>query len=349
MKIIDDKDIVHPASGAVIMAIGIFLYAAVDAFTWINYTSGEVMAVFLIVLAVFTYQSIFKQWVLKPCFTVLIRNPVQSFAVGSWVAGLSVLSNVITKYFPAMSMGVQVMMMINTLLWVVFTANCFYQFKELMKRPSAYAPHGVVLLSAVATQSLVIYWLKVFSLPKGLLIGVISLGVLLYTIGLTIVVLRYIRGNPWTIIDDWPSTNCIIHGALSITGLALVTSEMFSGRIMMIFWLFVFILLICIEVMEVVRAVKRIQKLGWKRGIFTYHISQWSRNFTFGMFYAFTMTMHQNPYYMNDFYEFHQGFLHFWMWIVFLLLITEIGLWAGSNRNLHGKKTKQLSRGTDLE
>ena len=102
-----------------------------------------------------------------------------------------------------------------------------------------------------------------------------------------------------------------------------------------------YVLLIGVESLEMVRAATRVQKLGWKKGIFTYHISQWSRNFTFGMFYAFTMTMHDNPYYLNRFYPFHEEFLHVWAWIVCLFLLAEIGLWVGSNRYLLERKSKE--------
>lgn len=324
------------------MAIGIFLYASIDAFTWVNHFTAKTMSVSLIVLAAIIYKSLMKQLLNKSDRSLLLAKPVPSFVIGSWIAGVSVLSNVAVKYFPDMSEAVQVVMLFNTVMWLGFMASCVYQFKELVKRPTAYSPHGVVLLSTVATQSVVIFWVKLYPyLPEGLLIGVISLGVFFYLVGMILIIIRYVGGNRWTLMDDWPSTNCIIHGALSITGLAIVSSGMLSGSIMMMFWLFVFVLLIGVEWLEMARAVKRVHSLGWKKGIFTYHISQWSRNFTFGMFYAFTMTMHDNPYYLNSFYPFHEEFLHVWAWIVCLFLIAEIVLWVGSSRYLLERKSKE--------
>ncbi|MGG3914167.1 hypothetical protein [Rossellomorea vietnamensis] len=342
MKIEENKNSIDPASGAIIMAIGIFLYASIDAFTWVNHFTAKTMSVSLIVLAAIIYKSLMKQLLNKSDRSLLLAKPVPSFVIGSWIAGVSVLSNVAVKYFPDMSEAVQVVMLFNTVMWLGFMASCVYQFKELVKRPTAYSPHGVVLLSTVATQSVVIFWVKLYPyLPEGLLIGVISLGVFFYLVGMILIIIRYVGGNRWTLMDDWPSTNCIIHGALSITGLAIVSSGMLSGSIMMMFWLFVFVLLIGVEWLEMARAVKRVHSLGWKKGIFTYHISQWSRNFTFGMFYAFTMTMHDNPYYLNSFYPFHEEFLHVWAWIVCLFLIAEIVLWVGSSRYLLERKSKE--------
>lgn len=342
MKTVENKNSIDPASGAIVMALGIFLYAAIDAFTWVDHITAKILSVSLIVLAAIIYKSLFKQLLNKSDRSLLLSKPVPSFVIGSWIAGISVLSNVVVKYFPGMSVAVQVVMLLNTVMWIGFMASCVYQFKALVKQPTAYSTHGVVLLSTVATQSVVIFWVKLYpSFPEGLLIGAISLGAFFYLIGITLMIVRYGRGDRWTLMEDWPSTNCIIHGALSITGLAIVSSGMLSGRIMMIFWLFVFVLLIGVEWLGMVRAAKRIQKLGWKKGIFTYHISQWPRNFTFGMFYAFTMTMHDNPYYLNSFYPFQEEFLHVWAWIVCLFLIAEIGLWVGSNRYLLERKSKE--------
>ncbi|MCC5800998.1 TDT family transporter [Rossellomorea vietnamensis] len=342
MKTEENKNRIDPASGAIVMALGIFLYASIEAFTWVNHTTEKILSVSLIVLTAIIYKSLIKQLLTKSDRSLLLSKPVPSFVIGSWVAGISVLSNVVVKYFPDMIVAVQVLMLLNTMMWLGFMASCVYQFKELMKRPAAHSTHGVVLLSTVATQSVVIFWVKLYpSLPEGLLVGTISLGIFFYLIGLTLMIVRYGSGNRWTLMDDWPSTNCIIHGALSITGLAIVSSGMLSGRVMMVFWLVVFILLIGVESLEMVRAATRVQKLGWKKGIFTYHISQWSRNFTFGMFYAFTMTMHDNPHYLNRFYPFHEEFLHVWAWIVCLFLLAEIGLWVGSNRYLLERKSKE--------
>ncbi|WP_142953506.1 hypothetical protein [Bacillus sp. es.034] len=143
------------------MAIGIFLYASIDAFTWVNHITAKTMSVSLIVLAAIIYKSLMKQLLNKSDRSLLLAKPVPSFVIGSWIAGVSVLSNVAVKYFPDMSEAVQVVMLFNTVMWLGFMASCVYQFKELVKRPTAYSTHGVVLLSTFATQSVVIFWVKI--------------------------------------------------------------------------------------------------------------------------------------------------------------------------------------------
>ena len=130
-------------------------------------------------------------------------------------------------------------------------------------------------------------------------------------------------------MEDWTNTNCIIHGGLSITGLAIVSAEMFQEEILLYYWMLVLVVFCLVEGLEVVRAIKRVQKKGWREGIFSYNVSQWSRNFTFGMFYAFTMALHENPYYKNKLYDFHEIFLSLWAWLVLIALVIEIVLWVG--------------------
>src|SRR5690625_5162246 len=129
-----------------------------------------------------------------------------------------------------------------------------------------------------------------------------------------------------TLVDDWTNTNCIIHGALSITGLAIIVSDSFTPSFVIVLWFVVFILLGIVEMIEVVRAILRIKLYGWNKGVFTYHISQWSRNFTFGMFYAFTLFMHNNPAYSipNQLHSFQKLLMLFWGWIVLFTLIGQM-------------------------
>ncbi|GAB3061351.1 TDT family transporter [Virgibacillus ainsalahensis] len=326
-----DLKIINPASGSIIMALGIFLYGAIEGFPYLNQVFGELFTIVLVIIGMVIYTVLTRQFFHKHFLVPFLNNPVNSFVMGSWIAGVSVLCNVVTKYFPEISRVVQVTAIINTVFWVLFILYCVYNFKQLWKRPSRHSIHGVILLSTVATQSLVIVWVELFPFISDIVvISAISLGLLFYLGGILLIGFRYISEKQWSLSEDWTNTNCIIHGALSITGLAIVASQLASALFIMIFWLIVFILLIIVETLEVMRAIKRVSKLGWKKGILTYNISQWSRNFTFGMFYAFTMMMHENPYYMNSMYHFHEGFLTLWAWIVLVTLIGEIGLWIES-------------------
>ncbi|WP_173917495.1 hypothetical protein [Halobacillus sp. Marseille-Q1614] len=321
---------INPASASIIMALGIFLYAAIEAFPFLDRIMLQILTIIFAIIGGIVYKSLTRQILQKEFLVTLLNNPVNSFVMGTWIAGLAVLCEVITKYFPELITAMQGITVLNTCLYIFFIASCVYNFKQLLERPTDHSPHGVVLLSTVATQSLVILWVDMFSfLPDTVIILAMSLGLVFYILGVRLIIKRYTE-HKWSITEDWTNSNCIIHGALSITGLALVSSEIMPPLFMLIFWLVVFGVLVGVEVLEITRAVKRVRRFGWRKGIFTYNVSQWSRNFTFGMFYAFTMMRHQDPYYLNSMYDFHAGFLTIWVWVVFFFLAGEIILWIGS-------------------
>jgi hypothetical protein len=160
--------------------------------------------------------------------------------------------------------------------------------------------HGVLLLACVATQSIVLagHMLLGPAIPSYCSISLILLGVLYYVLGLSLILIRYLQRNRGCLADDWTNTNCIIHGAMSITGLTCAISRVVSPNIIASIWLWVLFTFVIVEMIEIVRAIQRLRLYGWEEGIFSYSVSQWSRNFTIGMFLAFTIKI-----------PFHESFL----------------------------------------
>ncbi|WP_099157387.1 hypothetical protein [Virgibacillus ndiopensis] len=320
---------IEPASGAIIMANGIFLIGAIDAFPILDIQLGRYLAFILLIMWIVIYKSLSVQFLHRDFLILFIQHPVNSFVIGTWIAGVSVLCNVFIKYFPDILLITQAIGILNTFLWLFFLMNCFYNFKQLLFDHQDYPVHGAILLSTVGTQSIIILLNNVFfRFPTYFSEAIIILGFIFYLAGMILIGNRYLKQKNWTIADDWSNTNCIIHGALSITGLAIVTTNTFTPEFVTVFWLIVFALLIIVEVIEVIRAIKRIQLYGWNKGIFTYQITQWSRNFTFGMFYTFSLVMHLNPFYpiQDSLYRFQEGFMKFWAWIVLAALIVQIAI-----------------------
>src|SRR3546814_6209790 len=54
--------------------------------------------------------------------------------------------------------------------------------------------------------------------------ALVALGYVFYAIGAALVLRRYLRQPGWRLAEDWENPNCILHGAMSITGLAAVMS-----------------------------------------------------------------------------------------------------------------------------
>ncbi|ASK60917.1 hypothetical protein CFK37_01165 [Virgibacillus phasianinus] len=334
---------IEPASGAIIMAGGIFLIGTVQAFPVLDIQFGKFLAFLVLIAWIIIYKSLSVQFFHRDFLIPFIKHPVNSFAIGTWIAGVSVLCNVFVKYFPTIILITQAMAILNTFLWLFFLFTCFYNFRRLFFENQNYPVHGVILLSTVGTQSIILLLNNVFfQFPTYFSEAIIVLGFMFYLAGIILIGNRYVRQHNWTLINDWSNTNCIIHGALSITGLAIVTTNTFTPAFITVFWVIVFLLLIVIEAIEVVRAIKRIKNYGWNIGLFQYNVSQWSRNFTFGMFYTFSLVMHLNPYYPipEKLYNFQHAFMIFWAWVVLSALIIQIGIYIKSQIETH-TRTKE--------
>lgn len=313
------------------MAMGVFLYATIDALFFIDriYKQGLTMGVVLLLgwLAI----NMARQCLSPAFLSSFFRNPVNMFLSGTWIAGVAVLVNVLFKYFPESLPVLKIIAIGTTGLYSLFLLLCLYNFKKLFQAPAKYQAHGVILLSTVTTQALVIMWVELFHVTdKHVLLVLIGTGGVFYIGGLVLISYSIVEAKVWSLADDWPNTNCIIHGALSITGLALVLAEVASSTAILGFWGIVCALLVMIESVELRRAVQRVQRYGWREGVGTYHVSQWSRNFTFGMFYAFTSALHEHFQYSTTLEQVYAWLLPSWGWLVFVVLVVECVLWIKS-------------------
>lgn len=318
---------IEPASAAIIMAIGIFLIGTIEAFPFLNEHLGKALAFILLMIWVIIYGLLSFQFLHQDFIIPFIKHPVKSFAMGTWIAGVSVLCNVFLEYFPSIIKLTQIMALLNSLLWLLFLVTCIYNFKKLLCDETDYSVHGILLLSTVGTQSIIVLLNNVFfELPILFSEILIIMGFIFYLFGMFLISKWTATKNDWIITEDWSNTNCIIHGALSITGFAMVTTQTFTPFTINLLWVTTFVLLVGIEFVELVRAKSRIRKYGWNKGVLSYDVSQWSRNFTFGMFYVFTLIMLKNTNYVISEYlsQFQTRVMSIWAWMVLIALVVEI-------------------------
>jgi hypothetical protein len=155
----------------------------------------------------------------------------------------------------------------------------------------------------------------------------ILLGVLFYIVSFSLIARRYAcEGRGVDLDRNWFNTNCIIHGAMSITGLASAVSGVVSSNLILLIWLWVIFWFVIVEIIEIIRAVKRIRLYGFADALLVYDPTQWSRNFTFGMLYAFTLNFDLTRSVAADSFlqSLHTGLLDYFAWVVLVLLLAEI-------------------------
>ena len=316
-------------SGAIVMGIGIFINGAIVHFPVLNKEFARPLTLILFVLLLFIASSYIVDVVKGRAFKMHFANPIGSFAVGTWVAGTSVCGIAICQRLPDWKPLVQILIIGNISLWFYFVYRALNNFFSLCSGNSWRNAHGVLFLSTVSTQSLVIVWKAAFGTsPFYRLIApwMILLGVLFYLASFYLIVRRYSYDGKGIDLDKgWFNTNCIIHGAMSITGLASAVCGVISPNLILLIWLWVISWFVIVEIVEIGRAVKRTRLYGFADGLLIYDPTQWSRNFTFGMLYAFTLNFDLAGSSAADSFlqALHDGVLLYFAWVVLLLLLVE--------------------------
>jgi hypothetical protein len=224
-------------------------------------------------------------------FHVHISDPVGCFAIGTWVAGTTVTASLVNASIPEWRAVAVTLDLVGLFLWVWYIWLITGKFREIAFGISRVRVTGRILLSTVSTQALLVAAEQIFPRQTAgwLSLSLIGLGCLYYFVGLALIARRYVLRKGWRLADDWDNTNCIIHGAMSITGLASVQSGVVPLWLVVAMWVWAALMLVGVEAIELARMWVRVRDYGWQRGVLTYNVSQWARNFTFGMFYTFTL------------------------------------------------------------
>jgi hypothetical protein len=246
-------------------------------------------------------------------------NPINRFGIGTWVAGTSICGILLDKQFSEWVLFVKILLGLNLGLWAFYIWVSLRALAILFKKSLTNRVHGILLLTTVSTQSIVLLASSIFKgLPTPIALFFTMFGVAFYIISSLLIIKRYSTFGTWSIRIDWNNTNCIMHGALSITGLACLVSHLLTKQSVIMLWIFVAIVFLIIEMVELCRLIVRIKVDGWKQAIFVYDVSQWSRVFTFAMFYTFT--------YLSQSLYIQKLIIISGIWVILALVIFEIGL-----------------------
>ena len=325
------------ASGAIAMAIGIFVLGAlqhlplpVAGVTRLLALEGFIIWAFIAASYVASY--------FRGVFHTHTADPVGAFAVGTWVAGTAVLGRLILIVLPewrAVGAGLAALTLV---IWLWYLMVIIRRYGRIFADPLRHPATGRILLATVSTQAVVLVaqeWFKA-ALPGPPALALILLGYVFYGLGVFLIARRYLLDRTWRLRDDWDNTNCILHGAMSISGLAAVETGLLPPEVIALTWVWVLVMFVGVELIELARLVARVRAYGWRQGIFTYHVSQWSRNFTFGMFYVFTLRLFAHPTIMDSLglgalRGLQAGIIAWDQYVVLILLVIELALFLSKN------------------
>lgn len=258
---------------------------------------------------------------------------IGSFAIGTWVAASTVTARMAMLAAPDAPWLAEAMFAAGLVVWLWFAPRALRNLARIAGAPaSATRPTGIILLTTVATQAVALAAFRLFpaaATARGAAAGLMGLGAACYAAGAGLIIRRYVADLTWRLAADWDNTNCILHGALSITGLTAVISGLFGIEVLAPFWAMTLTVFIIVEAIELLRLDARRRLLGWRDAVFVYDTSQWARNFTFGMFYAFTAALVARFPVAGEFPilgAVAAAILGYGQYVVLLLLLGELGV-----------------------
>ncbi|WP_222599338.1 TDT family transporter [Aquibacillus kalidii] len=311
---------------AVVMAMGIITQGVLTNFFSSGDISiyGKLLSIVNISLWISFLFSLLLSIQNKQFRHIHYENPINRFGIGTWIAGTSVCSILIYKNFPEWLLLVEWLTILNAFLWMTYIIISIIAIRDIYRLDLTKKVHGILLLTTVSTQSLVLLLNTVFKSERVFYINVslLLVGIMFYLVCVSLILNRYLRNlTSFNIEVDWNNTNCILHGAVSITGLACIFSNAVHDSIIAFLWIISAATFLVVELIEIYRFFKRIKRYGVSEGIFIYDVSQWSRIFTFGMFYTFTYKSYTGTGLLS---KIQSPVIHIGVWVILSLIMIEI-------------------------
>ncbi|WP_307258937.1 hypothetical protein [Oikeobacillus pervagus] len=276
--------------GAIIMATGITISLPISDFipeSIIKWITTALITIILFLIFQYTKDAFYRRF-----YRLHLQHPLTSFANGTWVAGISVGILIVVHVFPSLTSIAKFFFIGNVVLWLLYILLVVRNFFVLSK-VKEYRQHtnGILLLSCVSTQSIVLSGETLFGdwIPGGIFTFLIYFGFSFYLLSLLFMTRSILTKQIHNLADNWMNMNCIIHGALSITGYASIMTHATPNSFINGIWWTALILVLAIEGIEYIRMVQRVKRYGWRDGVFSYSRTQWARNFTLAMFLTFTL------------------------------------------------------------
>lgn len=320
---------------AIVMGLGITMHGVLPYHIGTSFYQSVFAQLFLAIILAIWISFIFSILISQrhgKFIQIHSFNPINRFGIGTWIAGTSICGVLIVTNLPQLAAVSKIIVLVNIVLWFYFISISAKGFRDLYRNQinALKDSHGIFLLTTVSTQSIVVSLHYIFKgTPEIILITLMLLGIGFYLMGAFLIIKRYATIT-WSFENDWQNTNCILHGALSITGLAAVLSGIVDQKLIMLLWICTVLVFLLVELIEIYRLHGRINMYGFRIGIFVYDVSQWSRVFTFSMLYTFTSYIRS----ASEVLSFIQSsILQLGLWVVGFLILLEVVLMVKKQRD----------------
>ncbi len=307
------------AVGSIVMAIGI---AGFDVLPQLQFVTPLVRQLIILELFIIGLYLIcfFIKHTIEGGFNLFTARAINQFGIGTWVAGSSILAILFLQELPLWHSVIWAWALCALIIWPIYIGISFINLRHIFfKKIKLHT--GNILLLTVSTQALALITHRLFAPPLLITQLLIILGYLFYITGIIIIGKHLISCSKKRSFLGWSNGNSIIHGALSISGLASTDTQAFDAKVILSTWILATGLLFFVEGMGLIKMYYRIKIAGFIEGIFVYNLSQWTRIFTLGMYYSFSLALYKQNGYTNFIID---NVVMYGKYIVLIILLFEI-------------------------
>ena len=137
------------------MALGIFALAALQRMPFPARLTTQFIALELLI--VWTYIALhFLACAMRGTMHRHSGDPIQSFAIGTWVAGTAVVAELVLTGLPQWRSAAAALALVAVLLWLWYLALVARGLWAIIVGRARGGVNGAILLSTVSTQSIVL-------------------------------------------------------------------------------------------------------------------------------------------------------------------------------------------------
>lgn len=280
------------SAAVVVMAIGLFALSVLPFFPPEIAILRPYFTLELLIIWFFIAES-YIQCYLHQHFYIHTRNILNHFNIGTWIISTVYLSLLWFKSFSGLDEVGIFLALIAVCVWIEYMHIMINDLHVVVRNPIGMKLTGSIFLLTVSIQSIAILLNSVLdtSFPLPIFIILIILGFFYYAVCFILLLKNYFQAHFHHVIVDWPHSNSLLHGALSITGLACLKTGDVSPAVIVSTWIAAAILFVLVEGIALLSMLFNIVKEGAKAALWKYDLSQWVRSYAYGLFFAFSIAI----------------------------------------------------------
>lgn len=260
-------------SGSIVMAISAF---ALYCLRHLEFPHFFLIYVALEVIIINFYLGVLViQGILEN--KISVYEPTEAFALGVWVTSTALTVLLINQAEKTLLGFVALLSIISFLLFIYFIWVLFYWLRSYWSGHILYHVDGTILNICICIQAMVLLSNELFndSITPEIYLAIVPAGLVFYLIGVFCMHVRH-----------WTNAHTLLYGALGITALAMVITDVFPTALVMSMWYLTIIVFCVVELINILRIIFMIKMK--KPFSLVYDNSQWFRVFSCSILYGLT-------------------------------------------------------------